>query len=101
MAREAPPYHLRGRWAGAYCQPMPDDTHDAAALAATLAATLAEIVPPICSTRECAQIIGISEGSLRNRAYQGLPPRPLKVGRRNRYTRQAIIDYMTQSSKAG
>lgn len=76
---------------------MPDDTRTSTN--PDIEFLRAEIAPVVSAT-DAAKLLGITPKTLYNRANLGLPPRCMRAGRRIRYTREALIEYLTAAAKA-
>jgi predicted DNA-binding transcriptional regulator AlpA len=62
-----------------------------------LEALLADL-PPMLGVAELAKLTGLAEATLRNRHHRGDPPRAVKAGRRIRYTKRAIVEWLRSST---
>ena len=58
---------------------------------------LAEHLPLTLSVAEVAELSGLNPGTVRNRVYLRLPPRPFHAGRRLRFTRTAVVEWLKSS----
>lgn len=52
----------------------------------------------LLTEKEAAEILGVTQRFMANRRYRKQPPRFVRIGRLVRYSRQAIVEFMQNST---